>query len=988
MKKISLVLFLLVAGAASIFAQRTVVGKVTDAKGEGLIGASILAKGSTRGTVTDIDGAFSLSVPENTQILVVSYTGFKTQEVTLGASNALEVKMESDAIGLDETVVIGYGTQSNRNRISSISTVNPESIHNNPLLGPQQLLQGTASGVQMTNTSGVLGSAAAIRIRGVSSINAGGNPLFVVDGVPLNDGSSGALSSAAGGTALNPLADINPNDIESMTVLKDAGASAIYGSRAANGVVLITTKKGKAGSNKVNLEYYTGFSKPTYTLDMMNADEYRGYMKAYNNRDLPSTAFDWPKAVLQTGRINSYTVNMSGGTDKTQYYLSGSYLDQSNYAIGNTFKRYNGRLNLKHQVSNKLRFNANIGLSRIDNDRIGADNNTAASLTSAYLQVPTQPAYDDAGNFLNTGFIQNVLAIEKLGIFRLLTSRVTANTSLSYDILPGLTAKTDWGVDLLQTEETNRSPNIVTTGGSASNTIRADNKWLTTNTLNYSKQFGDFAVDAVGGMSFEYSLFSVTSVAGSGFAADALRNVSSAATPTSTQANRTNWGLYSQFVRPTFRFKDRYILEGSLRRDGSSRFGKEFRYGTFWSVNGGWILSEESFLKNSNFINNLKLTASYGTTGNDRIGNFPSQGLYGSGVAFDYSGLPGIGPTQPANPKLRWEQTAQTDIGIQLSILKSRISIEANVWQKKTSNLLLAFQLPDVNGFSSITRNAGNMENKGVDILINTVNIKSKDFQWKSTISLSKYVNKVTNLPGASLDPDGRPFIDGTGIQRAIVGYAVNTFFLVRYKGINPATGNAEWLSKDGNPVTTINPADRVIVGSAIPDYYGSFTNTISYKGFDLSAMLYFTKGNKVFLGDLNFTENPTSVGFNKAARLLNYWTENNKDNAVIPSPTSATRTIFASNSTNQLLDGSFIRLRNVSLSYTLKAKQVGVKWFDSIRLYVMGTNLWTQRAKGWAGRGQDPELADAGNSNQRQGQSFFTAPQAKMIQFGVNVGF
>jgi TonB-dependent starch-binding outer membrane protein SusC len=988
MKKLSLVLFLLVAGAASIFAQRTVTGKVVDAKGEGLIGASILAKGSTRGTVTDIDGAFSLGVPENTQILVISYTGFKTQEVTLGASNALDVTMESDAIGLDETVVIGYGTQSNRNRISSISTVNPETIHNNPLLGPQQLLQGTASGVQMTNTSGVLGSAAAIRIRGVSSINAGGNPLFVVDGVPLNDGSSGALSNAAGGTALNPLADINPNDIESMTVLKDAGASAIYGSRAANGVVLITTKKGKAGSNRVNLEYYTGFSKPTYTLDMMNADEYRGFVKAFNNQDAPATSFDWPKAVLQTGRINSYTVNMSGGSDKTQYYLSGSYLDQSNYAIGNTFKRYNGRLNLKHQVSNKLRFNTNIGLSRIDNDRIGADNNTAASLTSAYLQVPTQPAFDAAGNFLNTGFIQNVLAIEKLGIFRLLTTRVTANTSLSYDILPGLTAKTDWGVDLLQTEETSRTPNIVTTGGSAFNNVRGDNKWLTTNTLNYSKQFGDFAVDAIGGMSFEYSLFSLTSVAGSGFAADALRNVSSAATPTSTQANRTAWGLYSQFVRPTFRFKDRYIIEGSLRRDGSSRFGKEFRYGTFWSVNGGWILSEEGFLKNSTFINNLKLTASYGTTGNDRIGNFPSQGLYGSGVAFDYSGLPGLGPTQPANPKLRWEETAQADIGIQFSILKSRISVEANVWQKKTSNLLLAFQLPDVNGFSSITRNAGNMENKGVDILINTVNIKTRDFQWKSTISLSKYVNKVTNLPGASKDVDGNPFIAGTGVQRAIVGYAVNTFYLVRYKGINPATGNAEWLSKDGtSAVTTINPADRVIVGSAIPDYYGSFTNTISFKGFDLSAMLYFTKGNKVFLGDLNFTENPIS-GFNKSARLLNYWTENNKENAVVPSPTSATRSIFASNSTNQLLDGSFMRLRNVSLSYTLRSKQVGVKWFDSIRLYVMATNLWTQRAKGWAGRGQDPEIADAGNSNVQQGQSFFTAPQAKMIQMGVNVGF
>ncbi len=273
MKKLSLVFFLLVAGAASLLAQRTVIGKVTDAKGEGLIGASILAKGTTRGTVTDIDGAFSLSVPENTTVLVVSYTGFKSQNVALGASNTLEVTMETDAVGLDETVVIGYGTQSNRNRISSISTVNPESIHNNPLLGPQQLLQGTASGVQMTNTSGVLGSAAAIRIRGVSSINAGGNPLFVVDGVPLNDGSSGNLSNAAGGTALNPLADINPNDIESMTVLKDASSSAIYGSRAANGVIVVTTKRGKGGQPVLNFDVRYGIQAKTNRPDLMNSRE-------------------------------------------------------------------------------------------------------------------------------------------------------------------------------------------------------------------------------------------------------------------------------------------------------------------------------------------------------------------------------------------------------------------------------------------------------------------------------------------------------------------------------------------------------------------------------------------------------------------------------------------------------------------------------------------------------------------------------------------
>jgi TonB-dependent SusC/RagA subfamily outer membrane receptor len=345
--------------------------------------------------------------------------------------------MQTDAIGLDETVVVAYGTQSNRFRVQSIGTVTAESIKNVPLLGPQQLLQGQVAGVQMTNMSGVLGSAAAIRVRGPSSINAGGNPLFVIDGVPLNDRDYSAAQGA--GAGLNPLNDINPNDIASMTVLKDAGATAIYGSRGANGVILITTKKGKAGTNTVNFDYFTGTSEPTFVLDMMNADEYRAYRKAYANVTVPGEGgFDWPTAVRQTGRINNYTLNLSGGNDKTQYYLSGSFLNQSNYAIGNDLDRMNGRLNFSHTFSNKFRFGANIGISRIVNDRIGSDNNTFAPLTSAFLQLPTVKPFDAAGNYVNTGFITNILALEALGTNALITNRTYANTYFKLDVLPGL----------------------------------------------------------------------------------------------------------------------------------------------------------------------------------------------------------------------------------------------------------------------------------------------------------------------------------------------------------------------------------------------------------------------------------------------------------------------------------------------------------------------------------------------------------------------
>lgn len=984
MKRLSLVLALLLWGCAALWAQKKITGKVTDDQGEALIGASILVKGTARGTITNIEGDFNLDVPSGATVLQISYTGFKAQEITLGNESTLNIVMETDAIGLDETVVVAYGTQSNRFRVQSVGTVTQENIKNVPLLGPQQLLQGQVAGVQMTNMSGVLGSAAAIRVRGPSSINAGGNPLFVIDGIPLNDRDYTQAQGA--GAGLNPLNDINPNDIASMTVLKDAAATAIYGSRGANGVILITTKRGKAGTNTVNFDYFTGTAQPTFLLDMMNAEEYRAYRKAYANVTVPGEGgFDWPTAVRQTGKINNYTLNLSGGNDKTQYYLSGSYLNQSNYAIGNDLDRLNGRFNFNHTFSDKFRFGANIGISRIVSDRIGSDNNTFAPLTSAFLQLPTVQPYDAAGNFVNTGFITNILALEALGLNQVTTNRTYANTFLKLDLLPGLFVQTDWGLDLVGIQETSRQPNVNTPGGFASNRVSADNKWLSTNTLNYDRQFGDLALGAVAGFSFETSLYEVTYVEGRNFSSDALRNVASAATPTSTQFTRSQWALNSQFVRANLRYNDRYILEGSLRRDGSSRFGAENRYGTFWAVSGGWILSEENFLKGVGFLNQLKLTASYGLNGNDRIGDFPSPGLFGSGVLSDYSGGAGLRPIQIANPDLKWETTAQFDVGLSIAVLNNRVSLDVNYYKKRTYDLLLDIPLPLLNGFATITRNAGEMENRGVDINLSTVNIKTRKFEWRTNFNIGFLENEALSLPDASRDLEGRQFVGGT-LQRAIVGHSINTFFMVPYKGINPETGNAEWIARNGSIINNVNPNERQIVGDAIPDFTGGFSNTFTYNGFDLNVFFNFTYGNKIYLGDLTFTENPVG-GFNYARRVADYWTENNRD-AAFPAPTSVTRTVFSQVSTLHLLDGSFLRLRNLSLGYTLKGNQLKTKAFQSARLYVMGQNLWTLRAKGWEGRGQDPEIADAGNANLRQGQSFFTPPQTKMVTGGVNITF
>lgn len=977
-------MFALLATVSTVFAQRNVQGNVTDTEGTPLIGASILAEGTSIGTVTDIDGNFELQVPDGAENLLISYTGFATQTLAIGNNSTFDIELEQAAIGLEDIVVIGYGEQSERFQVQSIAKIENEALANVPVVSPQELLQGQAAGVQLTNTSGLLGAATAIRVRGVASLNAGGQPLIVVDGVPLNDGD---YSTTGGATALNPLQSINPNDIESMSVLKDAAAAAIYGSRGANGVILITTKKGKAGTNTFNFNAYTGWSEPTNVYDMTDADQLRGYLVDARGSDpanLPSGSFDWQDAVLQTGRIDNYDASMSGGTDKTQYYVSGNFVDQSNYVIGNELNRISGRLNLKQQVSDKLRFGANIGISRVDNDRINSDNSTFAPLTSAYLQRPWVQAFDENGNYRNTGFIANVLAIEDLSIRNLIERRTNGNVYAMYDIVPGLTFKTEFGIDEIQTEETIRDPEIVSPGGYGYRRIFRDNKWLTNNSLTFDKDFGRSNINILGLLSYETSQLETTTVEGSDFAADNLRNIASAATPTTTFAAREAWALFSQILRASYRFDNKYIVEGTIRRDGSSRFGANNRYGVFGAGSIGWIVTEEDFFSNTGALDFLKLTLSYGTSGNDRLDNFASLGLYQSGTLSDYNGLPGLRPTQAANPDLSWEQTAQFDVGIATAWFNNRLNVNVNFWNKNTTDLLLDFNLPEVLGISNITQNAGEMRNTGVDFDLRATVAQRGDFEWRLNFNAAYLDNEILVLPGAPLDDEGRPFLQGTASQRAIVGEDANTFYLVRYNGVDEE-GNATWLDKEGNPTTTYTTANRVIAGSAIPDWTGGITNIFRYKDLDFSFLFNFVYGNDVYLGDLRFTEN-TAAPFNISTRLLDFWTPQNTD-GVVPSPDSPTFLNYGQRSTNQLMNGSFLRLRNITLGYTLRGDALNTDAFGSIRAYVLGQNLLTFTADDF--RGQDPEVNDGGaGNNLRFGESFFTPPQAQTVTIGINASF
>jgi TonB-linked SusC/RagA family outer membrane protein len=992
MKKLFYLWVALLFSATAIAQTRIITGVVKNAEGKPLADASVVVSGSSVGTTTNAEGAFSLSVDANAKTLSISSVGMAPQTVSIINSTNVSVVLMAENKSLQEVVVVGYGTQKERVKTQSVSTIKADAFQNQPIISATQVLQGQAAGVQMTNSSGVLGGQSNIRIRGAASLAGNGQPLFVIDGVPLNDD---LLSSVqGGGTGLNPLVDINPNDIESISVLKDAAAVSIYGSRGANGVVLVKTKRGRTNQKtKINLDVFTGMSSPTNLIEMMNADQYKNYEKEFRAaRGLapvvrPDGGFDWIDAVVQNGQSRSINLSATGGSEKTRFFVGGTYLSEDAYTIGNDLNRLSGRLNFDHDVNSNVKFGANFNISNSRSDRIGVENNTNAPLTSAYLQLPYVQPRDADGKFVNTGFISNVLAIEALNINDFLSRRYYGNIFTEIKIFNDFKFRSDWGIDIVNVEERSRTNSLLNPAGAASRFITQNQKWLTTNTLNYEKNLGSkHYIGALLGQAFETTQFDDITVSATGFASDQLPNVASGSTPTTTTATRSAWALESFFTRLNYRYNDRYLLELTVRSDGSSRFGTNNKYGNFWAVSGGWIVSDENFFKNINAINFLKLSASYGTAGNDRIGNFPYQALYSGGVAGDYNGQAGLIPTQTPNPDLQWEESGQLDLGFSMSLLKSRINLEMNVFRKKTTNALVAFPLPFTTGFTSQNRNVGQIENKGIDILLNTVNIRKRDFEWNTSFNIGFLKNTVLSLP-ENKDPEGRNFLAGSTSQRAIVGESLNTFYLIRYLGVNPTTGDAEWLDRNGKPTTTPIANDRVVAGSAIPKFTGGITNTFKYNGFELSAFFNFSYGNKVLIDGLRFMENLNSAaGFNKSVDVLDYWKKPG-DVTFAPNLASATALTYNQLSTLQLQDGSYLRLKTLSLGYNLpKSLLSKIKAIQNARFYVLGQNLWTLQNKNF--RGPDPEVSANGGSNLVQGESFFALPQARTMTLGFNLTF
>ncbi len=991
--------FLMILCTSLTYSQE-VSGTVSDSNGP-LPGASILVKGTTNGVQTDMDGKFTIKSIGSNAILIFSYIGLKTQEVSVAGKSTINLILKVDSAELKEVVVIGFGKQSKRKITDNIASISSDQINQIPVANMQNALVGKAAGVQITQINGKVEGGVKVRIRGISSISSSQEPLYVIDGLPLiNDNES------TGAAPINPLISLNPNDIESIQILKDASSAAIYGARGTNGVILITTKQGKSGKTKISLNTSSGWSEATNKLSWLNAEQYvelftEADVNSYGVEDIPwaeeqfdnmsngkdwrngAVDTDWQDLALVKGSVQDHTFSISGGDEKTVFFLSGGYNNTQGIIRGNSLERYSFRGNLDHKVSDKLRVGLNTSLSKTKIARIGADNSFATPL-QAIAQSPLSPAYLDDGLTPNneSTIYYNFLTQEYNGNWGVNIFRTLMNSYLEYKIVPDLKFRTELGYDNNnQTEEYfsgSLTESASTNGYADANAVQSD-KYSINNYFTYAKTFNeDYDLEFVGGMSFEESSRSRQYVAGTGFPSDELQTVESASEITAGSSSRTKYNFLSYFGRATFSFMDKYLLKGSLRYDGSSRFGAANRYGVFPAASAGWIISEEDFMKDSGVINLLKLRGSFGVTGNAGIGNFASLGLFGGSA---YNQRSAITPIQLANQDLKWERTNQFDMGLDFALLNNRLSGGIDYYVKKTNDLLLNEPIPGTSGWSTLTRNVGSLTNKGFEFVLNTTNIQTDNLTWKTSLNLSTLDNKVTDLPGGDI-------VASRNIVR--VGETISSFYLVEYAGVDPANGDALFYlntekadgTLDKTTTNNFNQAQRIISGSPYPTFMAGMTNTVSFKNFDFSFTFQgewgssmYNEGGKFQSGNMRYEDNQTTD-------QLNRW-QNPGDITNVPQAR-----LYSTNgqqaSTRYLEKTDFVRLRNLSLGYTFPRTFTQKIALDRVRLYLTGVNLLTFTNYS----GYDPEASydNNGDSNIQKGITFYSAPPAKTITIGLNI--
>ncbi|MGB8703543.1 MAG: TonB-dependent receptor [Gillisia sp.] len=994
-----LTLFTLFFSAFTFAQDMTIQGTVKDENNLPLPGVNILVKGTTNGVQTDFDGNYTIHANQN-DVLVFSFIGYTTQEVPVGNQSTINVTMATNAAELGEVLVVGYGTSTKRNLTDNVASVSSSQINDIPVPSVQSTLSAKAAGVQVTQVNGKAESGIKVRVRGVSTISSSQEPLYVVDGIPIINSDENINDSP-----INPLVSLNPDDIASIEILKDASSAAIYGARGTNGVVLITTKRGKAGDTKISLNTSYGWSEATHKRKFLNTKQYVellteayvnvGYTAedaaadlnyfAANEADWKDAAVntDWQDLALVKGSVQTLNVSASGGSEKTQFFLSTGYNKTDAIIRGNNLERYNFRANVDHDVTDKFQIGVTSSISKTQIARLANDNQFATPLQAIAQQPFTKPYLDNGVPNPNTLYY-NFLNQEYNGEYKTNIWRTIANAYAQYQIIPSLSFRSEVGYDLnVQTAETfdGHLTESQSVGGFAEANSVENEKYTLNNYFNFFTALSeDIDLEATAGMSFEDDRRKQQDVQGQGFPSDDLRTVDSAAEIVGGGSSRTQFTFLSYFARANVNILDKYLLKGSLRYDGSSRFGKNEQYGLFPAVSGAWIMSDEDFLKDSDVLSLLKLRASWGVTGNAGIGNFASRSLI---AGASYNGRPALEPTQLGDPSLKWETTNQYDLGLDYGFAKNRISGQIDYYNKTTSDLILAEPIPSTSGYTNLTRNVGELKNTGVEFVLDTKNFVGEDFRWSSSFNISYNKNEVTKLPGGDI-------ISGENIVRE--GESLASFYMVEFAGADPQNGDALFVSNalnaDGSRDRTLtndyNSATRVIMGSPFPDVIAGFTNNLYYKDFDLSFTFQGQWGASIYNGGGRFQSANGDYYDNQSIDQLDRW-QNPGDITNVPQARFLAGN-GTQNSSRYLQGADFIRLRNLTFGYTLPDNFSKSLNIDKLRVYFTGVNLLTFTDY----TGYDPESTydvDA-NSNINVGTAFYSAPPAKTLTVGVNFQF
>lgn len=989
------------------------MGTVVDTNGETLVGATVyLADSRERGTVTDINGEFAITAADD-DVLVVSYVGYQTRRVTVGEESNLTITLQLDQQMLSDVVVVGYGVQTRSDLTGSISSISADEIENQPVASLDAALQGRSSGVFVSSPSGTPGAGISVNIRGQTSISGSSEPLYVIDGVPIiSEDLSGLFS---GGQSTNSLADLNPNDIESIEILKDASATAIYGSRGANGVVVITTKRGQAGQSSIGFNMYTGFQNITNEVDMMNSNEFLNLMDdaaIQDNRDLGTNysetyvsdlwGFDpnandlqntrWYDEIFRTSSVSNYELTASGGSENTRYFTSFGYYDQEGVQLGTGFERLSGRINLDATVTDWLDFGANITVNRTVQDRTINDNSLYGVVINSLAGDPLMPVYEEDGSYADPfdyfgwWMLDNPVLIAKEYQRYTRTVRGLGTIFGEASLAEGLSLRTSLSIDYTNLDDEAYTPIISResrnsqSNGFGNYGTTQDFTWLIENYLSYVNTFSDrHSVNAVLGTSFQASNRDFSSISAQGFPSDQFTKLTVAAQVTAASTSGSSWGLASYFFRGNYTFDDKYLFTTTGRLDGSSRFGENFRYGFFPSGSVAWRVTNEDFMQNQDLFSELKPRVSYGVTGNQEgIGNFASRGLFG---VSDYRSTPTLVPSQLSNANLTWESTKQLDFGLDVGLLDDRVTLSADYFIKTTDDLLLNRLVPGVSGFSSVTDNIGKMENKGFEFDIRGAILSGRDLTWSSGFNISFIRNTVLEL-----EVNNQILNDSHILSE---GEPVGTFHLIDQNGVDPETGNMIWIDENGDGV--IDSGDRRTVGNAQPDFFGGFSNSFAYKGFDLNVLFQFTYGNDIFNHSRASYENlgwsRIGTGFplpdgNNHTLADDRWMQPG-DNTDIPRA-SLTNINWREYSSRWLEDGSYLRLKTLTLGYNFSpdiTQRIGMR---NLRLYMQGQNLLTFTSY----TGLDPEVNQNARNALVAGSDFGTHPQVKTISFGINLEF